>query len=77
MTIAHETLIFARGIAIRRRFNDGRLPEILYWGGREFGWHVFDNCKLYGSKAAARIALGRILRHERELGLANRINRRY
>lgn len=77
MTIRHESLTFVRGTALRRKFNDGKLPELVYWGGREFGWTTFDNCKLYGSKRSASAALAKILRHERELGLHGRANRRY
>lgn len=77
MTIRHESLTYARGTAIRRRFNDGKVPELVYWGGRLKGWTTFDQCKLYSSKRIARDALAKILKHERELGLHNRINRRY
>jgi len=77
MTVRHESLTFVRGTALRRKFNDGKLPELVYWGGREYGWTTFDTCKLYSTKTSARNALKLILRHERELGLHGRADRRY
>lgn len=77
MTTRHEMLTSPRGIWLRRVHNDGRLPAFSYWGGREFGWCHPDHVKLYGTKRDARSALGRILAHEKALGIHRRIGRRY
>lgn len=82
MTVRHESLTLARGIVLRRTHNDGKQPERSLWAGREWGWlpDTLDNrylAKAYSQRGVARAALARILAHERELGIASRIGRRY
>ena len=62
---------------IQRRYEDGNMPRIVQWCGRDWGWrftgHEFSPPpKRYSSKHKARDALTRILHHERELGLTGR-----
>lgn len=78
----HEALMLMRGIVLRRVHNDGRSPERSIWAGRDQGWipetpENWSRWKAYKRLDNARRALGIILRHERELGIASRIGRRY
>lgn len=82
MTVRHEALRFPRGIVLRRRHCDGRDPIASYWGGREAGWiptslEAMADAKAYKTHTIAREALGRILEHEKALGIHRRIGRRY
>lgn len=80
MGVRHEVLIHPEGIALRRTHGDGCYPAHSYWYGREIGWApiALDRAlKRYKTRSQARAALGRILRHETELGIHRRIGRRY
>lgn len=82
MTVRHESLTLYVGVLIRRVHNDGQLPAKSLWAGRDVGWipDTLDNrarSKVYSRKSSAKASLRLILAHERELGIANRIGRRY